>query len=184
MVRKEKVGRKWGGRGSARTGLPCRRNSERYLPRVLLSYKRDKLVQCKFTDVDRGADDLKLNLLQQKIREDRLVQDPSFVDKDFELTSDAYEANGVPRVAVGDDQGIAEVEVIARLAIPKGETRWNLELDMTYERGFILIGLVRPGRTAQVQAGQFDKTRSALVAGRSSAPGNTRNLEFLRQVEN
>jgi hypothetical protein len=134
-------------------------------PRIELQ-SRDQLVQGEFADVDRGADDLKLNPLQQKIGENRLVQDPSFIDKDFELASDANEANGVPRLAVGDDQGISEVEVIAGLAVPKRKTRWNLELDMTYERGVILIGLVRPGRAAQVQAGQFDKTRSTVVAGR------------------
>ena len=50
---------------------------------------RDQFVQCELADVDRRADDLKLDLLEHDIGENRLVQDPPFVDKDFQLTPDA-----------------------------------------------------------------------------------------------
>ena len=63
----------------------CRSGSARASP--LQSW--DQLVQCKLVDVDRRANDLKLNLLEHDIGENRLIQRPPFVDEDLQSTPDA-----------------------------------------------------------------------------------------------
>ena len=69
-------------------------------------------------------------------------------------------------LAVSDDQGIREIDVVAWLAVPKGETGRNFEFDVPDERGFGVIQIVRLSHAAEVQAGQFDKARSTFVRGR------------------
>ena len=48
----------------------------------------DQFDQCELADVGRRANDLKLNPLEHDSGKNRLIQDPSIVDKDLQLIAD------------------------------------------------------------------------------------------------
>ena len=113
---------------------------------------------------DRCANELEMDVLEPVVLLNRLVEDSPFIDEHFDLPPDVQDANGIPLLALGGDEGIGEVDLGFRLGVPDRETRRDLKLDVVDEPGFVVFRAFRP--RAQPMARRASLTKlAALVSG-------------------